>query len=87
MLLDSSVSYQLRSFRPELGVKLGTSTYGCRRRAREDASFFNRSTTSSVALFIDDALDRPNDAECESRALRSSTKTDADFPVDFFFAS
>jgi hypothetical protein len=54
---------------------------------KDEASFFSLSTTSSVALFTDDALDLPKEAPCESRDFLSKTKTEAAFPVDFFFAS
>jgi hypothetical protein len=54
---------------------------------KDEASFFSLSTTSSVALFTDDALDLPKEAPCESRDFLSKTKTEVAFPVDFFFAS
>jgi len=54
---------------------------------KDDASFFNLSTTSSVALFSDDALDLPKEAPCESSDFLSKTNTDTALPVDFFVAS
>jgi hypothetical protein len=54
---------------------------------KDEASFFNLSTTSSVAFFKDDALDLPKEPACESRDFRSKTNTETAFPVDFFFAS
>lgn len=54
---------------------------------RDEASFFSLSTTSSVALFNDEALDLPKEAPCESSDFLSKTNTEAAFPVDFFFAS
>jgi hypothetical protein len=36
---------------------------------------------------MDEALDLPREPEWASSDLRSSTKTDTAFPVDFFFAS
>ena len=54
---------------------------------KDEASFFNLSTTSSVALFNDDAFDLPREAPCESKDFLSNTNTEAAFPVDFFFAS
>jgi hypothetical protein len=53
----------------------------------DDASFFNLSTTSSVALFNDEALDLPKEPPFESSAFLSKTNTDTAFPVDFFFPS
>jgi hypothetical protein len=54
---------------------------------KDEASFFSLSTTSSVALFKDDALDLPKEALCDSSDFLSKTNTEAAFPVDFFIAS
>lgn len=62
---------------------------GCRSRASELASFFSLSTTSSCARLSPEAAERPPklDPLDGSNDFFSKTKTDAAFPVDFFFAS